>query len=369
MPPVFGRSSSEPHPYDTAVDVWLNSDAAGLRSIARNIMYDCRVSEKRERVFHRLGGRPSDAAELEEAIVNYFYENVRGTKNPHFLSKDMNAGNIVKGIPSGNVLLSRLQYIIEKMRGLLSHKPRPGTEASDVYRPFVFFNPELRFTNDSYLARVIDLNGLGRTFLWAKDEGIREFETFEGVESTDKWLKRKVGHSKEQNRAFIAATLKAINRHAEVSPFNPSWATLWTEFKPYAGAAADRWLELLGIHKTEFPRWLIVLKYRVSEARRIVCPTQLDAGWSPFFFPSPLRAPLNHPMKLRPAAGTDPLLTELIHKQIEHKIEHWDEAGGLCKDTSGVTPQDLPRQRTAHYQLLINHYGAERIRKWMPHCY
>jgi hypothetical protein len=369
MPPVFGRNSSNPHPYDMAINDWLFSDVANLRALARNIMYDRRVSEKREREFNKSCNYPPTAVELNEAIVNYFYQNVRGAKKPHFTSKKLNNQNIVKGIPYGRMLINQIQSLVENIRRRLPTKPKDKGGNKGFDNSAVFFNPQLKFDNKSSLARIIDLNGLDVIYQWAKDAGMQEFASFEGIENTGSWLKKTLQQPEEQVREFINAILKAINLHAKVGPFHPSWATLWTEFAPYASQAADRWPELFGMYRSKFPRWLIVLKYKISEAQPLVCPTQLDAGWSPYFFPTPPQTRMGHPMNLRPTVGARSLLTEIIHKQINHKIEHWDAAGGLYRETANPMSQDLVHQRTAHYKLLIETYGKEQIKEWMPYCY
>jgi hypothetical protein len=158
---------------------------------------------------------------------------------------------------------------------------------------------------------------------------------------------------------------------AETRPFQPSWVTTWEDLAPFLDQSPEIWCEGLGVPKQEPSRWLMVLRYTVGEAGTLVRPTFLDAGWAAFHFPSPPQAVLitgGHPMDLRPIDSASPaerLSREFIHSEIQHRIEHWIDAGRRVMRTSRPTSVSLLDRRRHHHGRLVDTYGGV-VGEWMP---
>jgi hypothetical protein len=169
---------------------------------------------------------------------------------------------------------------------------------------------------------------------------------------------------------FVECVLRAMNEHRIEHPFQPTWATAWSAFLPHEMAGPDRWAQALGLCKVDYPRWFVLLRYRVREAGTLVRPTQLDAGWGVYHFPSPPQARLETGgkcMDLNIAGAGNPLLPEFIHKQIEHTMEHWLGTGQRIGRTTRPINGNLAALRRAHYSKLCATYGPG-VSAWMPEC-
>lgn len=115
------------------------------------------------------------------------------------------------------------------------------------------------------------------------------------------------------------------------------------------------------------PRWVMPLRYKVREAGTIARPTQLDADWYAYHFPSPPQTPLamgGHPMDLGSPKAAQ-LLPEYIHKQIGHKIDHWIDSGKKIGKTTQAVTANLADMRRAHHELLVSRHGPD-VLGWMP---
>lgn len=354
MPPVFCRYLPDPHPYDDALNA-MRAAGEGEAAVAVNLMYDCRVSPAREAAFDALVSTPPTADSLQVALTHYQLTNVQKRKLPHYVYEALNAGNLLNG-----------------RVGVL-----PAVKSS------------------VQLVRVLDLNGLWKVFQWAQTEGEfkypgrwgKTFDTFPtsysplaeggGGEDEDKdplmkYLKWKMeGRSVEDFVVNVLDLLDVFGR-GEKNPFQPTWATTWAAFEPYAAEGPDRWHQVLGMDKPG-SRWLVLLKYTVQEAGTVARPTQLDAGWYDSHFPSPPDCPRSeggHPMDL--SASPDildrPLLPEYVHKQIHHLPGHWTSLAPQYKNYGRTTARPLPplpAQRLAHHERLQRRYGRASVCGWM----
>jgi hypothetical protein len=331
---VFGRSTKNKHPYDAALRGLLRSSTSGDRAMSVNLMCDHRVSRARETAFDRFGKRPRTIRELNRALVEYFERKVRVRTLPDFVYESLNGNNIVVGTSTGRHLV---------------HKDVP-------------------------LGRVIDINGLAVVFRWARSAGkgaFRDFPWSRDDTEISKWIDRQLrGAGPSRVEQFVVKVMDALNEYACIAAFQPTWATTWAALEPHVPVGPDRWISVLGVYKPAYPRWLLLLKYRVREAGTLVRPTQLDAGWASYHFPSPPRALLpvgGHPMDLRltPPAGS--VLPEFIHKQTRHSVTHWIDAGRNIGQTSSACGKKLTSERIAHHGLLTAVYGPTVV-TWMPTC-
>jgi hypothetical protein len=336
MPPVFGRSLPDPHPYDAALASLLAA-TTDERAIALNLMHDHRVSPAREREFDAFVKPPCTDVQLRLALDEYFHAKVRHRKLPHYVYHAVNANNLLNG--------------------------------QVAVRPMI--------RGDVQLVRVLDLNGLNRVFQWAY--GVRRanprwgrtFDRFPRNISDGRavlgWLDEKM--QPRTVESFVATVLDVLRTHrAEKKAYQPTWATTWAAFKEHVAAGPDRWCQVLGIDK---PRacWVILLRYTVREAGTIARPTQLDCGWHQFHFPSPPGASLStggHPMDISTVPPANRLRPEFIHKQPNHLLEHWlSLAPNNYGRTTAPTAPSLSAQRQTHHQLLAQIYGSG-VYQWLP---
>ena len=336
MPPVFGRNTPDPHPYDDALDNWLNSGDSIWQSTARNVMHDHRVSKARADAFDRSVTHPRTSSDLNRAIVDYFHDHVLHRKLPHYVFRSVNENNLLTG------------------RALL---------------PMVH--------KDVKLVRVLDLNGLAGVCQWGNDP-IRRKRTWEltllnfPTAITDsevtRWLDGELGGaSSAEVERTVSTILDILNAYSHEEPYQPVWVTTWDAFEPHEKEGPERWLQALGVVRRP-PRWVILLTYSVAEAGTLARPTILDAKGSGYHFPSPPQASValgGHPMDLRITPRASYPLPEYIHKQIPHKLAHWTGLdGGKIAVTSSPDPTGLADQRRAHLDLLVKTYGSD-VLNWM----
>lgn len=333
MFPVFGRRELN---YDEHFQRWrarTTADVDAFRAMARNVMYDHRVSPERAEQFHS-----SYAASklLEDALWLYFKQRVRGAAAPDFVL-DANIGNIVAGAPKANLV-----------------------------------------DEDERLVTFLDLNGLRDLYRWAKGHPSTEYrDVFDHarLDGSDDdyadWLGETIATLGDQ--VVVAAALavkRAVARAAGYTHFHPVWAALWTELSDsLASGEVDRWWERVGVCKVTSPRWVVPLVYKVYEAGTLVRPTILDSGFYAYHFPSPPQLPPQNGgccMDLQTAAKPGGLTHEYIHQEIAYEERHWTDAGSLCLPTSRPSPTDLPVQRQNHNELLQSLPDHEP--DWMPEC-
>jgi hypothetical protein len=333
MPPVFGRHPPGPHPYDEALAALCRAPEDSVRAVARNLMYDHRVTQARERQLDELVRPPRTESTLRDAMTDYFQERVRAQRLPDFIHEDLNRENILN----------------------------PVAVLADGLHP------------DYPLARILNVNGLAPVFRWAAIRSVHPL--FDGFPNPGdsagvlRWLDERFSQPLRVPQ-FIEAVLQALNAHAEKHPFQPAWCTMWTDLGEYLSQAPDRWAEVLGIpNDTGLPLWLIVLRYTVREAGTLCRPCQLDGGWFAYHFPSPPDSPVTqggHPMDLGDSAPEAVLLREYIHQQIPHSLAHWSAARQLYNRRSGNSGTPLVRLRQAHHHRLAHQYGRNKIMGWMP---
>ena len=342
MPPVFWRYLPDPHPYDDALTA-MRAASEGEAAVAVNLMYDHRVSPKREGAFDAMVSKPCTPRDLRLALTHYQKTKVQTRSLPHYVYADLNSNNLLNG--------------------------RVGVSPA--------VKPNLP------LVRVLDLNGLRRVFQWAQTEGAPKYpkrwgNTFDRfptggsdddvTDYLDGWMG---GRSVER---FVGNVLDLLDVYGRIekNPFQPTWATTWAAFKNYAADGPDRWHEVLGMDKPR-PCWLVLLKYTVQEAGTIARPTQLDAGWYESHFPSPPDTPQGeggHPMDIGTIPAThDRPLPEYVHKQIHHPLTHWTSLVPKYQNYGRTSARALspllPDLRHAHYLRLQRQYGSAAVCGWM----
>lgn len=364
---VFSRLSSSVHPFELVLERWLSrTPPAPHSAMACNLICDHRVTQEREEQllsYFDLGKGKSPEEHLENALTEYLDREIRHRKRPAFLREDLNRPNVPPDVAKH-----------------FGPPPAGGARSPGGPSPF---HPDVR------LARVIDMNGLVSVYnaaKWRREELFRDFPykppLRKGLDRSSRdtaysrevlrWLDgHLLGKTLSQQKVFVAAVLDAIEAKRENQPYQPSWVTFWRSFEPYVAGGPERWASVLGMpNSRKCDRWLIVLKYPLRAAKKIVRPTILDAGWAPYHFPSPPQAALGdggHPVDLRLSPPPDSLIPEFIHDQIPHVFEHWRAARFLLGRTHRPRCGWLARRRSNHHSLLAREYGDE-IQNWMERC-
>jgi len=333
MGTIFGRSSGA-HLFDDALAEWKASINHKHKAMACNLVHDHRVSPEREAHLSDMArsdmsGLRCTGVNLQNALNNYFEQRVRVRKLPPYVYWKLNGDNILGATPKGWVGPKR----------------------------------------DTKLVRVLDLSGLFHPYSWAKKRGNKRFESLPyQMSRTAEWIDNQLKTlSVDDLRTFLDTVFGVLRNYSQEHPFQPVWASTLTSFESHIKEGPDRWLEMLGMVRTGKPRWLVLLAYEVKEAGTIARPTQLEAGFWPYHYPSPNCAEAfrgGHPIDLGRAKRA--LLPEFVHKEIPHNLKHFECGGSRCGPTTRVTNESLlEEQRCTHYDRLVEEYGLSHIESWM----
>lgn len=324
---LFDRPRPGGHALEPSLDALRLSADLTRRAVAYNLMHDHRVSAEREQRLTDDGTRlgPPDT---ERWVLGYFDAKVRTRHHPDYASEHCNAANIM----------------------------------TDTWRTPGVIGKQMQ------LARILNLNLLLPVYCGAPPS----LHLPRDKAGMLQWLDELERGSRDRRRLWIARVFEALRLQRRIAPFQPTWVTSWYRFQREvldAARPADRWAERLGVPVSDCPQWLIVLRYAVRDVGTVARPTQLDAGFHGYHFPTPPTSPLvfgGHPMDLAVPSTADRLLPEFIHKQIDHTPAHWDASDCLCGKIPGPTSTAIATQRRAHHGLLRKTYPG--VVQWMPSC-
>lgn len=328
---IFGRPYPGTHPLAHALRAFLERHAGNGdedATVAFNIVDDHRVPESRENLLLRsLGTTAIAPAKLKDGFTDFFKSSTRGSQTPDFILP-VNARNRVP--------------------------IRAGFEGDGL-------QPGLS------LVRLLNLTGLERVYRRHAQHNSGEFTGLEG-DTVDfaAWLGGKCQNRGAELDRFIAATLDMLNTDRKQRPYQPVWAALWDEFTPYLDHpdGATRWRQALGLKPDSRPCWYVVLKYPVGDVGSLFRPTQLDADWYCYHFPSPPAEPVWRGGCTMDCTGEGGLpLSEFVHQQIDHTPEHWTSAGRRVNFGRMDDPLGFQEQRRRHHELLVRSLG-EAARRW-----
>ncbi|MCC6356042.1 MAG: hypothetical protein IT577_19315 [Verrucomicrobiae bacterium] len=290
-----------------------------------NLLHDGRIASARFEEFEHTTSAFLPAITspslLQDAINHYCDSRVHFSSSPDFLSAHLNLSNF---------------------HG--EHDPLPALHGSKL------------------LTRVLNLGRLGPVFTRAKHDGVLEFADY-GASPIVQWLDTRLmdfglpstGPDRDRlhQDTFLLVLLDYLNTFRKANPFQPVWATLWSEFIELDHKSPERWTALLGVRPSPTPTWLLLLRYPVRQAGKLVRPTQLDAGWYPEHSPVPPSARTGHPMELDATQPQRFLLPEYIHQQIDHFPNHL--VG--CARVGGTPKRDLRPPQIRHLGMLRARYA------------
>lgn len=313
MGKVFDRDVSPGHPLEAPL-LKLDGVRTSERFIAHNWRHDWRVCEFREqRLLEHFAESPGHA-ELRPSYERY-YDNCLCRGSPPDYLHQCNAPNLYVPISPRN-----------------------------------------------WLGRLVCLN----TFSAAAREALPEVAAM-APRDWATWLDAAVATRRELGpvalRQFVDALLQAWNKWPGRN-LRPTFASFWADVEPLLDGPAwpDRLRDALGMGHIEAENWVIVLRYQVREVPGCVRPTSLEAGWTPWHFPSPRGEIAGRAMDLE-LLGAGLCCREVVHRPVPLQIQHW--AGCLGRTSTSPTGIHLDELRRRHHQRLRERLGDELLH-WMP---
>ena len=188
------------------------------------------------------------------------------------------------------------------------------------------------------------------------------------------WLKKNVpmfpertvpGRSAAEVDDFVDQALDVIFRYEAATRPPPTWVALFRQFMPHASRGPNAWLQVMGMRDSYNgqSRYPLVLVYKLRDVGTLIRPTQLEAGFDAFHFPSPPPAPVSEggfAMDRSPSSGQQPPLSEFLHEPRPCSAEDWRLGGRLAgptvlADAGGI---ELSEARRRHYGRLKLKYQA-----------
>jgi len=169
-------------------------------------------------------------------------------------------------------------------------------------------------------------------------------------------------------------TLNDSRREGEtMTTLHPYWVVPWEPWISRVGSSADDWCESVGLGKkaAQTPVWIAIIQYTVRRARRLICPTQLEAHWYGRHFPTPPECHVQEGGRVVDGrqvvysdAGYLPL-REYIHAPIPLRLTDWLAAGFPVFPTTRIVGDvlDLKRDRSGHWDGLMREFPGAA--KWM----
>lgn len=289
------------------------------KSIAANLKFDHRISATRGERFENLylPENLAEFGELQNSIDEYQKKEIRN-RSPEFTIPELNRENI---LPTDR--FSRHVNTQQINSGIL-------------------------------LTRVLILNNMTDVYQWGCRRNIEAFKQLASA-SRKEVLQRKLAQLLDDSQpGFIETFCQAYNGRRDdknETKFYPAWVTLWQTVAPYYESFRQSPRELLDFLGMQTPLgaspfFILVLRYPVRDAGRLVRPTQLDAGWNGNHFPSPPSKPLIRGGCALPRLEkfhTGPFVPEFLHAWIRLKPSYVVDV--LKVDEDSHADLDLLRNR------------------------
>lgn len=327
-------------PYADVTTAMMNDADQEIASMGWNLFHDPRISVARFRQFKALR-RKREASlghsePLKDALGDYWTKEVNCSKEancqrrkPAFL-KVANKNNHYA--PAGQLPPLPPEARLVRVVNL-----------SKLHKVFVraFDGREVGFV-DYGLPASAGKSGLART-AWL-DAKLADFLTGRknGLDATH-----------VRGNGTLQALLAFLESDHRAFPYEPVWATLWSDFSDNGQCPVpEQWSQRVGVKPYDEDAWYLLLSYEARRVPTLVRPTQLDGGWYPEHFPVPTSAKVGHAMDLdlsRPSA----LRPEFIHRQIVHEPA---DLLALARLKPPTYPHELVPPQQRHYHLLVGKY-------------
>ena len=275
-----------------------------IRAIGWNLLRDHRVSDARAEHFLEVTRQPTTASDLKRALGDYHYNWVCRQPAETYLSRARNSLNFVA---DGDLSMNMP------------------------------------------LATVINVSGWIAQLRDTVRDGPRLEQIFDEVAV--------VGTPTRRIADFLSALFAVVNVARDQRPV---WAARLSRFRRAIDRARPAtWNAAVGVWRRQ-GSWQAVVTYPRRSVQEVIRPTQLDAGFYQFHFPSPpVVATASGGITMAICDMTDrmPLVPEWIHPPIDFDADHWLAAGGLF----GEVPDALDVTRLGEHRR--SHGG--RLTKWL----
>lgn len=248
-------------------------------------------------------------------------------------------------------------------------------DALKQYRALVRKSPDQTFLRGENLSNIAQLDPdedlvhvwNPGAFLVNLDEDHPLFEPFGRGNRTgggqrndiEEWL-----NGADRDRTRLRNLLDLSNLCRPGKPGNPVWAARWEDAKSFIKLEdPNTWLDAVGLPPTPQPQHLVLLVYPARRAGTLCRPTQFEAGWFAFHFPSPPCAEVNDggfTLLMDERSPSRRLISEYIHAQID-----WDESDVLAFGKTGQRAgANLQVLRANHFSRLQERFQTG-LEGWM----
>ena len=270
--------------------------------------------------------------------------------------------------PDNSIDLSAIESAVtayQRQRVTVPRSAQPAYEASDNDNNRIAPDPSRE------LCSVIDLTRTAGVYEEARLEGLDGFARFDASPgdraAVNLFLQDEFA---ARGAPFIGDVFRALRwyRLARRNVLYPFWAADWKSIAAYLNPPSpNRWLDAVGVAK-DAPVFLAVVRYRLPDDVALYRPTQLDAGWYVYHFPSPpgpLPVAGGFTMDLHAASAPgQQLVEEYVHREIDFAVGDWLGAGELAGlATAFAAANNLDTLRSRHWDRLSEKYAP--LDSWM----
>ncbi len=167
----------------------------------------------------------------------------------------------------------------------------------------------------------------------------------------------------------IPLFLALYNRYRRFYPRHPVWAADAQQFDQVA-SGAETWLAAVGLPLPPKADCILQFRYPVSAVPVLARPTQLEAGWFAYHFPSPpcaLPEDGGYTLNLIASRLSAPavLVNEFIHEQIDLGPRYFHAYGIAGPLDPKKQEAEIPERRLSHHRILRERYSDSEINSWM----
>jgi hypothetical protein len=334
---VFGRSTFRTHGRLAIICEEILSRPDGDNNdyaLAWNLIHDRRVAEDWGETWYLRYGQPISPQALRDAFTRYAND-LRERYLECYADLEIQADSVVSAAASdapgsGDLLVHVLDLW------------SPGSR-------FIWNLGVMREIGE--LRRIADLD----THAAEPPPAIQRALSQPGIASQRPWMESFF----QAQREYLAEVDNQRRRGGTLATLNPFWVSLWQPWRERAGETAEEWCASVGLSKNPHAAqsWIAIVRYSAGAARRLICPTQLEAGWFGRHFPTPPSCSRNQGGRVvegRREIFEQPShepLPEYLHAPVALSAQYWADAGFpvlRCSRQVG-NPIDLKRDREAHW--------------------
>jgi len=295
------------------------------RFVALNLLYDYRIPAYCD---GNLCDLSTNLPKLEDAVKEYPNQLRQDPAGKIFCSG--NEDNIIyrsagTGDPKGTHLESRMLVTLIKAGSFLRY---------------------LEETGDPKTSRLLEQQNLGAPPLGARAEA---------------WA--------AQLPLDVPWFVALYNSYRRSRARHPVWTADARQFDQVA-TGAETWLAAVGLPLPPEAECILQFRYPVSAVPVLARPTQLEAGWFAYHFPSPpcaIPEDGGYTLNLIASRLSVPsvLVNEFIHEQIDLDPRYFHAYGIAGPADRKMQEAEIPERRLGHHRILRERYSDSEINSWM----